>query len=203
MIGNFPAVLISNRLFLKLNRFICNWLPVLPGHSSPPFIFCYPPLFNFLTGGRWCVALGRQAFSPYLGLAFSAIGFWHLFNSILKTRQFLKQKGLVSLCMIASTFLFLQNPSSSSHLWKEFWPESLGHILYIYVRAALHYGGEVHWLVKNFSPRHGYLKRGMVLWRRWNDNKNILFKLEFSNGQFSCPKLWGCPRNFISREPPL
>jgi hypothetical protein len=31
-IGNSPAVLNFNRLFPKLNRFICNWLPVLPGH---------------------------------------------------------------------------------------------------------------------------------------------------------------------------
>ena len=30
MTGKFPAVLNLNRLFLKLNRFICNYLPVLP-----------------------------------------------------------------------------------------------------------------------------------------------------------------------------
>ena len=34
MIGNFPAVLNFNRLFLKLNRFVCNELPVLPDHSE-------------------------------------------------------------------------------------------------------------------------------------------------------------------------
>ena len=33
MIGNFPEVLNFNRSFLKLNRFICNQPPVLPGHS--------------------------------------------------------------------------------------------------------------------------------------------------------------------------
>jgi hypothetical protein len=32
MIGNFPEVLNFNRLFLKLNRFIYNQLPVLPNH---------------------------------------------------------------------------------------------------------------------------------------------------------------------------
>ena len=32
MVGNFPAVLNINWLFLKLNRFICNELPVLPDH---------------------------------------------------------------------------------------------------------------------------------------------------------------------------
>ena len=32
MIGNFHAVVNFNRLFLKLNRFICNQLLVLPGH---------------------------------------------------------------------------------------------------------------------------------------------------------------------------
>ena len=36
MIGNFPAVLNLNRLFLKLNRFICNQLPVLPDHCLQP-----------------------------------------------------------------------------------------------------------------------------------------------------------------------
>ena len=32
MIGSFPAILNFNRLFLKLNRFICNYLPILPDH---------------------------------------------------------------------------------------------------------------------------------------------------------------------------
>ena len=32
MIGNFLAVLNLNRLFLKLNQFICNYLPVLHDH---------------------------------------------------------------------------------------------------------------------------------------------------------------------------
>ena len=32
LIGNFPADLNFNRLFLKLNWFICNQLPVLPNH---------------------------------------------------------------------------------------------------------------------------------------------------------------------------
>ena len=37
MIGNFPAVLNFNPLFLKLNRFICNLLLVLP---DPSFWSC-------------------------------------------------------------------------------------------------------------------------------------------------------------------
>ena len=32
MTGKFPAVFNFNRLFLPLNRFICNQLPVLPDH---------------------------------------------------------------------------------------------------------------------------------------------------------------------------
>ena len=32
MIGIFPAVFNFNWLFLKLDRFICNQLPVLPDH---------------------------------------------------------------------------------------------------------------------------------------------------------------------------
>ena len=34
------------------------------------------------------------------------------------------------------------------------------------LRVALHYGGEVHWSVRSFSPRHGYLRQGMVCRRR-------------------------------------
>ena len=33
MIGNLRAVLNLNRLWPKLNQFICNWLPVLPDYS--------------------------------------------------------------------------------------------------------------------------------------------------------------------------
>ena len=40
-----------------------------------------------------------------------------------------------------------------------------------WLRAALHYVGEVHRLVKSFSPRHGYLRQGMVCQRRWKDNR--------------------------------
>ena len=34
MIGNFSVVSNFNQLFLKLNRFICNYLPVLPDHCD-------------------------------------------------------------------------------------------------------------------------------------------------------------------------
>ena len=34
MIGNFPAVFNFNRLFLKLNKFVCNKLPVLADHRE-------------------------------------------------------------------------------------------------------------------------------------------------------------------------
>jgi hypothetical protein len=33
MIGIFPAVLNFNQLFLKLNQFTCNQLPILLDHS--------------------------------------------------------------------------------------------------------------------------------------------------------------------------
>jgi hypothetical protein len=33
VIGDFPAVLNFNQLILKLNRFICDKLPVRPDHS--------------------------------------------------------------------------------------------------------------------------------------------------------------------------
>jgi hypothetical protein len=38
------------------------------------------------------------------------------------------------------------------------------------LRAALYYDGEVHQSVKNFNPRHGYLRQRMVCWRRCKDN---------------------------------
>ena len=34
MINNFPTILNFNQLFLRLNRFICNYLLVLPDHWS-------------------------------------------------------------------------------------------------------------------------------------------------------------------------
>jgi hypothetical protein len=41
------------------------------------------------------------------------------------------------------------------------------------LRAALHYSGEGHRSVKNFNPRHGYLRQGMVCRRRCKDNKKM------------------------------
>ena len=38
MIGNFPAILTFNRLFLKLHQFICNQLPVLPIIAPQPLM---------------------------------------------------------------------------------------------------------------------------------------------------------------------
>ena len=43
----------------------------------------------------------------------------------------------------------------------------------------------------------------MVCWRRWKRQWNILFRLEFSGGQVSCPRLWGCPRNLTSGDFPF
>jgi hypothetical protein len=40
----------------------------------------------------------------------------------------------------------------------------------VLLRAALYYSGEVHWTVKNFSPRHGYFRQGMVCRRKCKDN---------------------------------
>ena len=47
IIGNFHALLNFNRLYLKLNQFICNQLPNLPDHRVLP-IHC-PPLPFMLT----------------------------------------------------------------------------------------------------------------------------------------------------------
>jgi hypothetical protein len=44
------------------------------------------------------------------------------------------------------------------------------------VRAGLHYSGKVHQLVKNLSSRHGYLRQGMVCWRRCKDNNKKCLK---------------------------
>ena len=70
------------------------------------------------------------------------------------------------------------------------------------LRATFHYSGEVHQSVKIFSPRHGYLRQGMVCQRRWKDNKIFDSSLEFSRGQVSCMRFEGCPRNLTSEELP-
>ena len=64
------------------------------------------------------------------------------------------------------------------------------------LRAGLHYGGEVHRLVKGFSPRYGYLRQRMVCRRRWKDNRedNKICLSSRSSPEVSCPRLWGCPR---------
>ena len=54
-------------------------------------------------------------------------------------------------------FSMLSSEERGAHAWS--W-KSRG------LRAGLHYGGEVHQPVKSFSPRHGYLGRGMVCRRR-------------------------------------
>ena len=51
------------------------------------------------------------------------------------------------------------------------WMKCLEFLWLTTLRAALHYGGEVHQSVKSFSRRHGYLRQGMVCWRRWKHNK--------------------------------
>ena len=54
MIGNFPAVVNFNRLFLKLNRFICNKLPVLPDHRSrAQLLVAFGDWISFLAGNVW------------------------------------------------------------------------------------------------------------------------------------------------------
>jgi len=41
MIGNFHAILNFNQLFLKLNQFICNLMPVLPDHWLHTHLWVY------------------------------------------------------------------------------------------------------------------------------------------------------------------
>ena len=53
--------------------------------------------------------------------------------------------------------------------------------------SILDNGGEVHWSVKNFNPRQGYLRQRLVWRTRWKNKKNKkTLKLEFSGGQVSC-----------------
>ena len=57
MIGNFPAVLNFNWLFLKLNQVICNSLPVLLDHSMRDpkfFIFHFFENFSHAALGHVC-----------------------------------------------------------------------------------------------------------------------------------------------------
>ena len=63
MISSFPAVLNFNWLFLKLNHFICNQLPVLHDHSSwlSQFVHCSPLLcilefMCLLLGAFYCTS---------------------------------------------------------------------------------------------------------------------------------------------------
>ena len=63
MIGNFPAVSNFNRLFLELNRFVCNSLPVLPDHCWELMAILERNLFSVqiqLISGSLCL---RGSFS--------------------------------------------------------------------------------------------------------------------------------------------
>jgi hypothetical protein len=58
------------------------------------------------------------------------------------------------------------------------------------LEGCLDYNEEVHWLVKNFNPRQGYLGQPLVRWTRWKNNtKKESLKLEFSRGQVSCVRV--------------
>ena len=63
-------------------------------------------------------------------------------------------------------------------------------------RAGLDYNEEVHWLVKNFQPMTRLFETmvGMVE-KMGKIIKEKCLKLEFSGGQVSYLKVWGCSRN--------
>ena len=72
----------------------------------------------------------------------------------------------VELYMCSTIFDYFYFGINKKNIWRQK-AKAGSHELRIKVlRVALHYGGHVHWLVKNFSPRHGYLRQGMVCWRR-------------------------------------
>ena len=73
------------------------------------------------------------------------------------------------------------------------------------LRAALHYGGEVHRSVKNFSPKHGYLRQRMVCRRRWEDNKlfsqvGVLWRSSLLSEALRLPKKLDLRRTPPSRK---
>jgi len=59
MVGNFPAVLNFNRLFLELKRFIYNQLPVLPDHREGA---------SALTAGGRGRGRGGQLLTPFFSI---------------------------------------------------------------------------------------------------------------------------------------
>ena len=69
---------------------------------------------------------------------------------------------------------------------------------------AGHYGGQVHRLVKSFSPWHGLFEAR----EGYAGEDEKIIQIFYSIGvlwrcQVSCMKLWGCPRNLTSGESPL
>ena len=74
-------------------------------------------------------------------------------------------QNLVNNCLRGTRhFLSLNWPNLVLASWVNQLVERVGNNRSI--RATLHYGGEVHWSVKNFSPRPGYLRQRMVCRRR-------------------------------------
>jgi hypothetical protein len=81
VIGNFLEVLNFNRLFLKLNRFICNYLPILPDHWVYTWLQKKERNFNLWRRPTWMKCL----FVPPLDLCRECVYTWlHcLYGSLL------------------------------------------------------------------------------------------------------------------------
>ena len=66
--------------------------------------------------------------------------------------------------------------------------------------------GPIYTTVEKCSGRSRSLAQNMVLWSKGRYAREVekkieyLFKLEFSRGQVSCPKLWGYPINLTFGE---
>ena len=73
-----------------------------------------------------------------------------------------------------------------------------------WTKVGLDYGEEVHWSIKISAKTRAFeVMVGMA--DKMRKNLNYIKKgpkLEFSRGQVSCPRVWGCSRNLTSGELP-
>ena len=130
MMGKFPAVFNFNRLFLQLNQFICNQVPVLPDHRSVWLAFRMTLLVNKWTDvvmdDEWVSSIGQ---TPYL-----------LLSSTCDEKYccgWLKFRRIITWSVTVIATMEIDNPPHKKNLYNEWRPMLGQHLVLV---TSLHCG---------------------------------------------------------------
>ena len=166
MIGNLPAVLNLNQLFLKLDRFICNWLPVLPNHWTTIYIYIY--IYIGFPSGQ-----GRARVMGHATSTSNQVSRWTLIPRLEKVWSQVKANSLCMLVREASTW----GPKPCSQVHLDMF-QYLG-LRFFLVASLLWVDLLIHfWYILNFMGDMWTL-RGYLSFLLLKYDGNILFLLSF------------------------